>query len=69
MIAHSALEKHITVVEIIGLLLNMSHYTCDSCSTHHELFGSSAHFERAAVELGLGVLGEFNDSRLARLSA
>jgi ATP-binding protein involved in chromosome partitioning len=34
--------------QIIGLLLNMSHYKCTSCSTPHELFGSSASFEKAA---------------------
>jgi len=45
-------------MQIVGLLLNMSHYTCTSCSTLHELFGSSASFEKAADELGLGVLGK-----------
>ncbi|CAD6566485.1 MAG: hypothetical protein TREMPRED_002649 [Tremellales sp. Tagirdzhanova-0007] len=45
-------------IPIIGLLLNMSHFTCRSCSTPHELFGSSSNFERAAIDLGLGVLGK-----------
>jgi ATP-binding protein involved in chromosome partitioning len=36
----------------------MSHYTCTSCSTPHELFGSSDHFVRAASDLKLSVLGE-----------
>jgi len=44
--------------QIIGLLLNMSHYTCTSCSVPHELFGSSASFERAASDLQLDVLGK-----------
>ncbi|GFZ50072.1 Iron-sulfur protein IND1 [Saitozyma sp. JCM 24511] len=44
--------------KIIGLLLNMSHYTCTSCSTPHELFGSSDHFVRAASDLKLSVLGK-----------
>lgn len=45
-------------MQIIGLLLNMSHFTCDSCSKPHELFGSSAKFTKAATELNLDVLGE-----------
>ncbi|WVW86760.1 hypothetical protein I302_108814 [Kwoniella bestiolae CBS 10118] len=45
-------------IPIIGLLLNMSHFTCSSCTTPHELFGSSENFEKAAGELGLEVLGK-----------
>ncbi|WVQ79340.1 hypothetical protein IAT38_001437 [Cryptococcus sp. DSM 104549] len=45
-------------IPIIGLLLNMSHFTCGSCSTPHELFGSSAKFEKAANDLSLEVLGK-----------
>lgn len=45
-------------VPIMGLLLNMSHYICASCSTSHELFGGSANFAKAADELGLRVLGQ-----------
>ncbi|WWC65721.1 uncharacterized protein I303_108343 [Kwoniella dejecticola CBS 10117] len=45
-------------IPMIGLLLNMSHFTCTSCTTPHELFGSSANFEKAAGELGLEVLGK-----------
>ena len=45
--------------KIIGLLLNMSHYTCASCSTPHELFGSPDKFANAASELHLPVLGEY----------
>ena len=44
--------------KIIGLLLNMSHYTCASCSTPHELFGSPDKFAKAASDLHLPVLGE-----------
>lgn len=36
----------------------MSHYTCTSCSTPHELFGSSKNFEKAATDLSLDVLGK-----------
>lgn len=35
----------------------MSHYTCSSCSTPHELFGSSTNFLKAAADLQLPVLG------------
>ncbi|WWD20154.1 hypothetical protein CI109_104630 [Kwoniella shandongensis] len=45
-------------IPMIGLLLNMSHFTCSSCSTPHELFGSSAKFEKAANDLKLDVLGK-----------
>ncbi|WVR08201.1 hypothetical protein IAU60_005248 [Kwoniella sp. DSM 27419] len=45
-------------IPMIGLLLNMSHFTCSSCSTPHELFGSSASFEAAANDLSLDVLGK-----------
>ncbi|EIW71676.1 MRP family ATP-binding protein [Tremella mesenterica] len=45
-------------IPIIGLLLNMSHYTCAACSTPHELFGSSESFSKTAKELDLPVLGK-----------
>jgi ATP-binding protein involved in chromosome partitioning len=45
------------ISQIIGLLLNMSHFTCSACTTPHELFGSSAKFEGAARDLSLDVLG------------
>ncbi|KGB77983.2 MRP family ATP-binding protein [Cryptococcus deuterogattii R265] len=45
-------------IPIIGLLLNMSHFTCTTCTTPHELFGSSAKFEKAAKDLKLEVLGK-----------
>ncbi|OCF46059.1 MRP family ATP-binding protein [Kwoniella heveanensis CBS 569] len=45
-------------IPMIGLLLNMSHFTCDSCTKPHELFGSSAKFEKAAMDLNLEVLGK-----------
>lgn len=53
-------EKLKHAVQIIGLLLNMSHFTCTTCTTPHELFGSSAKFEKAAKDLKLEVLGELN---------
>ena len=40
------------------MLLNMSHYVCPSCTTQHDLFGSSASIENAAKEMGLQVLGK-----------
>ena len=36
----------------------MSHYTCDTCTTQHHLFGSTDAFHAAAKELELRVLGE-----------
>ncbi|KAG8867980.1 hypothetical protein FRB97_002838 [Tulasnella sp. 331] len=45
-------------VPILGLLLNMAHYTCSSCDTKHQLFGSSESFRKAATSLSLPVLGE-----------
>jgi ATP-binding protein involved in chromosome partitioning len=40
------------------MLLNMSHYICDTCATQHYLFGSTDAFYTAAKELELRVLGE-----------
>ncbi|KIM28222.1 hypothetical protein M408DRAFT_31525, partial [Serendipita vermifera MAFF 305830] len=45
-------------VPMLGMLLNMSHYVCPSCTTKHDLFGSSASIENAAQEMGLQVLGK-----------
>jgi len=45
-------------IPIIGLLLNMSHYTCSSCHVPHELFGSSENFTRSSKELDIPVLGK-----------
>ncbi|OXG20801.1 MRP family ATP-binding protein [Cryptococcus neoformans Tu259-1] len=53
-------------IPIIGLLLNMSHFTCTSCTTPHELFGSSAKFEKAAKDLNLEVLGELAQTLTSR---
>lgn len=50
--------------QIIGLLLNMSHYTCEGCEKPHEIFGSSAKFAQAAKDMGLEVLGELRGRRL-----
>ena len=38
-------------------MLNQSHFVCSSCSTPHELFGSSQAFDAAASELDFEVLG------------
>lgn len=46
------------IAQITGLLLNMSHFTCNACTTPHELFGSADKFTAAANELGLDVLGK-----------
>ena len=42
--------------QILGGVLNMSHYVCSTCSTPHELFGSAASFDSAAKTLGMDVL-------------
>lgn len=44
-------------VPIFGVMLNMSHYTCSSCTTKHDLFGPSTSLELAADEMGIKVLG------------
>lgn len=44
----------------------MSHFTCTSCTTPHELFGSSAKFEKAAKDLNLKVLGELAQTLTSR---
>jgi len=43
---------------MLGILLNMSHYVCPSCTTKHDLFGPSISVEIAAQEMGLRVLGK-----------
>jgi ATP-binding protein involved in chromosome partitioning len=43
---------------MLGMLLNMSHYVCPSCTTKHDLFGPSTSVENAAEEMGLRVLGK-----------
>ncbi|KAG8821719.1 hypothetical protein FRC17_009749 [Serendipita sp. 399] len=45
-------------VPILGMLLNMSHYVCPSCTTQHDLFGTSASIESAAEEMSLEVLAK-----------
>ncbi|ORY34895.1 P-loop containing nucleoside triphosphate hydrolase protein [Naematelia encephala] len=47
-------------IPIIGLLLNMSHFTCSTCSTPHYLFGSATSFEKAANDLHLPILGKLS---------
>jgi len=63
---HSAHEGALTESQITGLLLNMSHYKCSSCSTPHELFGSPKNFLKAASDLDLPVLGQFFHQRKIR---
>lgn len=45
-------------VPIVGLLLNESHFICPSCSTPHQLFGSSESFLATASRLDVNILGE-----------
>ncbi|KAG8905728.1 hypothetical protein FRB99_008365 [Tulasnella sp. 403] len=45
-------------VPIFGLLLNMAHFTCPTCTTPHQIFGPLTSFHEAAKTLSLGVLGE-----------
>ena len=45
------------LLQILGMMLNMSHYTCSSCTTKHDLFGSSTSLEVAADEMGIKVFG------------
>ncbi|KAG9019503.1 hypothetical protein FRB90_001164 [Tulasnella sp. 427] len=45
-------------VPILGLLLNMAHFTCSTCSTPHHIFGPLTSFHDAAESLKLKVLGE-----------
>jgi ATP-binding protein involved in chromosome partitioning len=44
--------------QITGLLLNQAQFICPTCSTCHQLFGSSDSFHSTARRLGLKVLGE-----------
>ncbi|KAF8312861.1 P-loop containing nucleoside triphosphate hydrolase protein [Clavulina sp. PMI_390] len=49
-------------IPILGLLLNMSHFTCPTCPPNtaepHYIFGPTTHFHKAAREMGTSVLGE-----------
>ncbi|KAG9047642.1 hypothetical protein FS837_001835 [Tulasnella sp. UAMH 9824] len=45
-------------VPIIGLLLNMAHFTCSTCSTPHHIFGPLTSFHQTADALNLKILGE-----------
>lgn len=47
-----------TTVQILGSVLNMSHYVCPSCSDRHPLFGSTEHFDKASKKLNMDVLGQ-----------
>ncbi len=44
-------------IPLLGALINQSHFTCSTCATPHELFGSTAAFERMADDLAMDVLG------------
>jgi hypothetical protein len=44
-------------VPLLGLVDNMSHYTCRSCGHREAIFGEGG-VQRAAEELGLEVLGQ-----------
>ena len=46
------------IFQIVGLLLNESHFICSSCSTPHELFGSPTSFRATAQRYGVDILGE-----------
>ena len=39
------------------MMLNMSHFLCDSCSHPHEIFGDVSNYDRALRELGMNDLG------------
>jgi len=45
-------------VPILGVLLNMSYFSCGSCNTPHHIFGPLTPFHNTAEELSLKVLGE-----------
>ncbi|EOR04728.1 hypothetical protein E3P92_00985 [Wallemia ichthyophaga] len=44
-------------IEILGMMLNMSHFLCDHCSHPHEIFGDVSNYDRALRELHLDDLG------------
>ena len=46
------------IIKITGIVLNQAYFTCSSCTTQHELFGSPASFRATAAQLGVNVLGE-----------
>lgn len=48
---------NLPLLQIIGTVLNQSHFTCSCCNTRHELFGSPASFNRIAEDMSLDVLG------------
>ena len=51
-------EADVCSAQIVGLMLNQSHFICPSCSSSHELFGSPASFRATAARFGVDVLGE-----------
>lgn len=45
-------------MQILGTILNMSHFTCPSSPHPHYIFGPPTAFRATSAELGLDVLGE-----------
>lgn len=43
--------------QILGSVLNMSHFVCPGCNEAHQVFGSSARFDSACQHLDMQVLG------------
>lgn len=51
-------SKHrINNPQILGIVLNQSHYICASCSSRHPLFGSPEHFLATSKRMGVDVMG------------
>jgi hypothetical protein len=49
--------SHTVATQIIGAVINQSHFTCSSCAEKHDLFGSTEAFEKMADDLSLDVIG------------
>ncbi|KAF8318290.1 P-loop containing nucleoside triphosphate hydrolase protein [Cantharellus anzutake] len=45
-------------IPILGVVLNMSHFVCPSCSNAHQIFGPTTSFHNMASDRGIPVLGE-----------
>lgn len=43
--------------QILGSVLNMSHFICPSCNEAHQVFGSSTRFDSACQDLDMQILG------------
>jgi ATP-binding protein involved in chromosome partitioning len=44
-------------IDVVGMVENMSHFTCPDCHTRHDIFGSGG-ARRKAEELDVPFLGE-----------